>query len=73
MKPCIIVNKEGRHIDNRVWKTCSKAKKHIKALLRNNSASTRRQVGYVGLRIKSHKPYEREINELKKAKDFIWS
>lgn len=72
VKPFIIVNKQGRHIDGRIWKTKEKAQGHIHSIRKNNPMKTIKQVGYIGLKVKRYKPFEREVKELKQSKHFIW-
>ena len=72
-KATLIVNRNGRCVDNRLWKSPTKAKAHIKAIIKNNSIKQRKMVGYIGLKIKEARHlYPREVDELKKAKNFIW-
>jgi hypothetical protein len=68
----IIVNEKRRHIDGRIWKTHSKASKHIAGIIKNNSLEARNQVGYINLRLERYQLNLREIEEMEKAKDFIW-
>jgi len=72
MKGYVILNKSNRVIDNRKYKTRTKAMQSIKNIIRNNSLKKRQMVGYIGLRIKEVGLYEREIKPMKAAKDFIW-
>ena len=69
----IIVFYDGRY-DNRVWKSREKLKKHIQAIIKNNSLEQRKMTGYIGLRIKKVNLYPRQRIELSNTKeDYIFT
>jgi hypothetical protein len=69
-----IINRQGRCVDGRTWKRKEDVKRHIKAILRNNSLKQRQTTGYIGLKLRKVKGlYDREKKELKGADKFIWN
>ena len=70
MKGYLIKYKSGRR-GNSVYKTRAKALRAIRDTIKNNSLETRQQVGAVGMTVVSRDLYDREVEPMKRAKDFI--
>lgn len=66
-----IVFRSGRP-GTRIWKTKAKAIAHIRRIIKNNSLKQRKMTGLVGMHVRKHKLYSREVQEMKRAKDFIY-
>ncbi len=72
--PYAIVKKNG-YSDNRIWKRKEDAKRHIRAIIRNNSLKQRQMTGFVGMKLKKIKTknlYNQEKERLKGADKFIF-
>lgn len=64
---------KSNRTDGRIYKNKTTALKHKKLVLKNNSLKTRKQTGYVNMKVKRYKLNNREKEELKENKYFIWS
>lgn len=73
MKGYKIFRNNSPYTDGRIWKTKTKAKNHIKHIIKNNSLAQRRQTMFINLKVKVVTLNQREEKEMKQAKDFIYS
>lgn len=71
--PCgyVIRFKNGRY-GQRIWKTKAKALSHVRGIIKNNSLKQRQMVGAIGMKVLKHRLNAREVQEMKRAKDFIY-
>jgi len=69
----LLIKNDG-YTDGRIWKTKAKVRRHISAVIRNNSLEQRQMTGFVNMKIKKVKAlYPKQQEELKHVKDFIWA